>query len=165
MKREQVPPPASLSPGSTPTLTAAPVGAGEPLSPVRVRSMPHVRAVVPWGDPELARALGPFSSPSPPLTPMHPIGRAARSRAAVKAPGPMLLAQIAVMPVIEAVPVQVTVTPPVLNHLCDVLTLIERRPVGPDEILNLLERLLRQHRLGKGGKCWQDAPPRGTGPP
>jgi len=52
-----------------------------------------------------------------------------------------------------------------LSYLCLVLTLLERRPVGRDELLPLLRRSMRQHRMDSGAKAAYLAARRTDRPP
>jgi len=46
--------------------------------------------------------------------------------------------------------VEVLLDPTTLDHLKTVTSLIERRRVSTDEVLLLANKILRQHRIGKG---------------
>jgi hypothetical protein len=52
-----------------------------------------------------------------------------------------------------------------LSYLCLVLTLLERRPVGRDELLPVLRRTMRQHSIDSGAKAEYLAARRTDRPP
>lgn len=135
---------------------------GRPSGPsqvrVDVRPMPVTHAVVPWANPALARAAGPWTAES--ARPMQ------MNAAASAAPTPKMPRSTPAEP---ATPIPMSgwliVTPLILDYLCETLGRVERRPVGAAEVLNLLKRLVRQRCLGRRVKSCQDAPPHCTGPP
>lgn len=150
---------------SPPTSVGEPPLEGQPVSasPVNVKPAPLVHSTVPWAVMTSVRPPKALPSRSTPTAPAMKVDRPSPAPP-LRAPGPTPPTHI-VSPVVEPSPPRLTLTPMILAHLCDVLSVVEKRPIGAAEVLNLLEQLVRQRRLGNGTEWWQDAPPRCTGPP
>jgi hypothetical protein len=129
------------------------VALGPPgLVRVDVKPMPLTPAVVAWADSQSARSAARRTDGSAPTTP------AAKNAGSTPSTPTGL-------PLSAAASGWLIVTPLVVEYLCETFGRVERRSVGAAEVLNLLERLVRQRSLGRRVKPWQDAPPPCTSPP